>query len=72
MLRAEGSQVLVATHSPVIASLPGARLLELGDWGMRETSYDELELVRDYREFLGAPGRWLRHLVETDETDRAE
>ena len=39
---------------------------------MREVAFDELELVRDYREFLAAPGRWLRHLVEVDETDRAE
>jgi predicted ATPase len=76
VLRAEGSQVMVATHSPVIASLPGATLLELGDWGMREADYDELELVRDYREFLAAPGRWLRHLVDldgaADEVDQAD
>jgi predicted ATPase len=34
-MRAEGSQVVVATHSPLVASLPGATLLELGDWGIR-------------------------------------
>jgi predicted ATPase len=32
-LRAEGSQVVMATHSPVLAALPGATLLEVGDWG---------------------------------------
>jgi predicted ATPase len=66
VLRREGSQVVVATHSPVLASLPGATLLELGEWGMRPTTYDELELVRDWRGFLEAPRRWLRHLVEEE------
>lgn len=65
LMRREGSQVVVATHSPVLASLPGATLLEVGDWGMRETGYDDLELVRDWRGFLDAPGRWLRHLTDS-------
>jgi predicted ATPase len=63
LLRQEGSQVVVATHSPVLTSLPAATLLELGDWGMRPATYDELEVVRDWREFLESPRRWLRHLV---------
>lgn len=62
-LRREGSQVILATHSPLLAALPGARLLELGDHGIRETSYDELDVVRDWREFLAAPPRFLRHLL---------
>ena len=36
-LRREGSQVLCATHSPLLASLPGATLLECGDHGLRES-----------------------------------
>ena len=56
------AQVLVATHSPVIASLPGARILEVGPWGLRESAWDELELVGHWRAFLDAPQRYLRHL----------
>ncbi len=56
------SQVLLSTHSPVLAALPGARLLELGDWGWRETTWEELELVGHYRSFLDSPERYLRHL----------
>ena len=37
-LAAAGSQVIVATHSPVVAAIPGAHLLELGPWGMRAAS----------------------------------
>ena len=44
-LAATGAQVVCATHSPLLAALPGARLLEVGEWGIRETSYDDLALV---------------------------
>jgi predicted ATPase len=64
-MRREGSQVIVATHSPLLASLPEATLLEVGDWGIRGVeSYDEIELVQSWRAFLAAPGRYLRHLVD--------
>jgi predicted ATPase len=62
-LRKEGAQVLCATHSPLIASLPGATILEVGEHGLRESSYEELDLVRDWRDFLAAPERYLRHLL---------
>ncbi|GAB3802866.1 AAA family ATPase [Humibacter antri] len=56
-------QVICATHSPVLAALPGARILELGPWGMRETAWGDLELVRHWRSYLDAPERYLRHLL---------
>lgn len=62
-LRTEGSQVILATHSPLLAALPAATLLELDDQGIRSTTYDDLDLVRDWREFLAAPPRYLRHLL---------
>lgn len=61
-----GGQVLCATHSPVLASLPGAHVLEVGEWGLRETTWDELELVRHYRSYLDAPQRYLRHTLADD------
>ena len=57
-----GSQVIISTHSPLLAAFPSATLLELGPWGMRESSYDDLELVSTWRLFLDAPERFLRHL----------
>jgi predicted ATPase len=62
-LRREGSQVVVATHSPLLAALPGATLVELGDHGARRVAYEDLELVASWRGFLDAPERYLRHLV---------
>lgn len=62
-IAAAGGQVLVATHSPLVASIPGARILEVGEWGLRETAWDDLDLVRNWRTFLDAPGRYLRHIT---------
>lgn len=62
-LLADGrSQVLMSTHSPLLAALPGADILELGPWGLRKRTWEELELVASWRSFLGSPERYLRHL----------
>ncbi len=59
-----GGQVLCATHSPVLASLPGARILEFGEWGVRESTWEDLELVHHWRAYLASPQRYLRHLLD--------
>ena len=61
-LLAEGSQVVLSTHSPLLAALPEADLYELGEWGLRPCAYDDLDMVRNWRMFLDAPQRFLRHL----------
>ncbi len=61
-LAANGSQVILSTHSPVLAAVPGADIYELGEWGMRRSSYDDLEIVDAWRRFMAAPDRYLRHL----------
>lgn len=60
----DGGQVLCATHSPVLAALPGARILEVGEWGIRSAVWEDLELVRHWRSFLTSPERYLRHLLD--------
>jgi predicted ATPase len=57
------SQVLCATHSPVIAALPGATILEVGDWGIRRTAWEDLELVQNWRAYLRHPEQYLRHIL---------
>ncbi len=61
---ARGGQVLCATHSPVLAAMPGARIIEAGPWGLRETAWAELELVDHWRRYLGDPWAYLRHLQD--------
>jgi predicted ATPase len=62
-LAAAGSQVLCATHSPVIAALPNATILEVGEWGIRRTGWEDLQLVQNWKSYLEAPDRYLRHII---------
>jgi predicted ATPase len=62
-LASTGSQLLVASHSPILAAIPGATLLELGPWGIRPASWDDLGLVIEWRQFLNAPQTYFRHLL---------
>lgn len=59
-----GAQVLMATHSPILASVPGAALYELSDEGVHPTRWEDLAMVDHYRRYLDAPDRYLRHLLE--------
>ncbi len=64
-MRREGSQIIVATHSPLLVSLPGATLLEIGDDGIRHvSSFEDLALVKSWRHFMSAPNQFLQHLVK--------
>jgi predicted ATPase len=58
-----GSQAVVATHSPILAAVPGASILELGDWGIRPASWTDLDLVDHWRRFLNEPESYFRHLL---------
>jgi predicted ATPase len=58
-----GSQLIVATHSPILAGVPGANILELGDWGIQPASWEDLHLVGSWRAFLAEPGAYFRHLL---------
>ena len=61
-----GSQAIVATHSPIIAAVPGASILELGDWGIRPATWQDLNLVSAWRRFLTEPASYFRYLLEPE------
>lgn len=60
---AAGGQVVCATHSPVLASLPEAELLELGPWGIRRTTFDDLDMTRSWRRFFADPDAWFEDIL---------
>lgn len=62
ILQDPGSQILFATHSPILAAMPGATVLEFDESGIHEREWDDLTTVDHYRRFLQAPQRYLRHL----------
>ena len=63
-VQAAGSQVLLATHSPVLAALPGATIYELDDGGFTVREWGELDLVQDWTAFFDEPARLLHHLLD--------
>jgi predicted ATPase len=60
----EGGQIICATHSPILAGLPGAQIIELGEHGIQATRWEELQLVDDWRRFLAKPDFYLRYVTE--------
>ena len=62
-LATDGAQVLCATHSPLLAAIPGANVLEVGPWGLRKAAYGDLEVVGHWRAYLDDPMRYLRHVL---------
>jgi predicted ATPase len=59
----DGSQLIVATHSPLILSYPDALIYECDERGLNAIAYDDAEPVRLTRAFLDAPDRFLRDLL---------
>ncbi len=57
-------QFIIATHSPIILSAPGAQIWSFSDHGIEESTYDELDHVRFTRSFLEAPERYWKRMLE--------
>lgn len=49
------SQVIMATHSPILMALPGARLLRLEKYGLRPVALEDTDHYRMMREFILDP-----------------
>jgi predicted ATPase len=61
-----GSQFLVATHSPILLSFPGARIYQLSDEGIEAVGYQETAAYQLTKAFLDNPDRFLRHLLNDE------
>jgi predicted ATPase len=59
-----GSQVWLATHSPVPAAMPGATIYELDASGFTPRQWADLDLVQDWQAFFADPARLLHHLLD--------
>ena len=56
------AQMILATHSPILMSYPGADIRHFTGAGIEPISYDEIEHVRITRAFLNNPTRVLDEL----------
>lgn len=57
------AQFIIATHSPIILSYPGAILLNLDGTGIHEIAYRDTSHYLITRDFLNAPERFFKHLL---------
>lgn len=60
----QNSQFIVATHSPMLMALPGARIYEFSERGICPAAYQDTEHYRLTKQFLQNPERILRYLLE--------
>ena len=61
------SQVIMATHSPLLMACPGARLLKISRFGLDETDFRETDHFRMMREFCADPDAFLAEALYEDE-----
>lgn len=61
------AQFIIATHSPILLTLPGAAILSIDDGEFRAVSYRETEHFTLTRDFLNAPERYHRHLFRGEQ-----
>lgn len=64
LARADGVQLIVATHSPILAAIPDAKILQFDETGITHRAWEDLDLVIGERAFLANPQSFLRHLQD--------
>jgi predicted ATPase len=65
----EKSQFIIATHSPILMSYPGAKIYMLDETGCRQVSYEDTEHFRVTRDFLNNYPKRLKHLLSEPVSD---
>ena len=62
----DGSQFILATHSPILAAIPEAAILEMEEGNLTPRAYEELGLVRFLQHFLRAHAHILASADDSD------
>ena len=63
------SQLIIATHSPILLAYPLARIYHFSETGIAEVKYTETEHYRITKDFLNRHERMLDVLLSTGEAD---
>ncbi len=62
-LKSNRSQFIIATHSPILMSIPNSTIFEITEKNMVKTKLEETEHYSITRSFLNDPTLYLRHLI---------
>lgn len=65
----QGSQFVIATHSPILMAYPNARIFLFGDDAIREVRYEDTEHYTVTRDFLTHRETMLRELLQSPQMD---
>lgn len=63
------SQLIIATHSPILLAYPQAKIFQFSESGIAEVSYAETEHFQITRDFLNRPERMLEILMAAEDED---
>ena len=58
------SQLIIATHSPILMAYPGACIYELSEQGIAKVAYKDTEHYRMTKQFLDDPERMMKYLMD--------
>jgi predicted ATPase len=62
----QNSQLIIATHSPILLSYPGAIIYQITSDGIEQVRYEDCEHVTLMKEYLNYPDRMLKYLLEDE------
>jgi predicted ATPase len=68
-LVAHQSQLIIATHSPILLAYPQARIYQFSEAGISEVNYTDTEHFQITRDFLNRHERMLELLLTAEEED---
>ena len=66
----EGSQFIIATHSPVLLACPGAEILSFDEGHVHRTAYEDTPCVRITSLFINGRQRILHRLLDEEEAEQ--
>ena len=61
------SQLIIATHSPILMAYPHADILQLNDSGITRANYKDTEHYKVTKMFIDQPEKMLKLLLESEE-----
>ena len=64
LCRSGKCQFIIATHSPLLITLPNSQIYEINGDKLEQKKYDETKQFSLYKNYLNAPERYLKYLIE--------
>ena len=60
----QGSQFIIATHSPILLAYPSSTIYQLTESGIEKLGYENIEHVKLTRDFLNSPATFINKLLK--------